>query len=570
MLSRIVMVPYDLVTAPFRASNSLFQDTARGRAMMLGLPAVLVALFGIGVLSWAEFGNKKTLISSYNSRAEKAAEEKNRLIKEINTERKMSTTRQQSGDPSVAVDDEDPRLGRVAELNEQEETYLNKLIWLESDEPDYRYRLAIVAAQRDDPKRCYSLMKSIAPDDEPGYAKAHFWVATNYLQQRATSGPQQREYRRLALTHINHCLVRDDSNLDAKLLKAQLLALDRRFEDSYKMYEELFEQSPKYYKPLVELNKIKGGENLTTNSIILDQAQRRFKEAVDEASVDYGADWAPAWANLIVCVIEKRDYQLGAELLSKEEEIQSKLVEAEGTPEAASRHVHIKRLLTELYTSWAGALASSSDSIQSQTQQLELLKRALSFDENYPGALQLVARLSVGDTELAAEAKKLYDPEKHDDAPARVLNEMGSWALGAEKYDMAIKYFELARRKDPNDPLILNNLAYAYLVCENRNPDRALTLVNQAIRAIPSNISAERREELASHFYDTKGRALLQMNRMDEAAASLELAMRSRPKNKDILAALIKCYEGRDDIQADVYRQRLEAIEADTGNAGGE
>ncbi len=413
-------------------------------------------------------------------------------------------------------------------------------------------------------------MKSIAPDDEPGYAKAHFWVATNYLQQRATSGPQQREYRRLALTHINHCLVREDSNLDAKLLKAQLLVLDRRFEDSYEMYEELFEQSPKYYKPLVELNKIQGGENLKTNSIILDQAQRRFKEAVDNASVDYGADWAPAWANLIVCVIEKRDHQLGAELLSKEEEIQRKLTEAEGTPEAASRHVHIKRLLTELYTSWAGALASSSDSIQSQTEQLELLKRALSFDEDYPGALQLVARLSVGDTELAAEAKKIYDPEKHDDAPARVLNEMGSWALGAEKYDMAIKYFELARRKDPNDPLILNNLAYAYLVCENRNPDRALTLVNQAIRAIPSNISAERREELRSHFFDTKGRALLQMNRMDEAAASLELAMRSRPKNKDILAALIKCYEGRDDLQADVYRQRLEAIEADTGNAGGE
>ena len=49
-----------------------------------------------------------------------------------------------------------------------------------------------------------------------------------------------------------------------------------------------------------------------------------------------------------------------------------------------------------------------------------------------------------------------------------------------------------------------------------------------------------------------------------EAAASLELAMQTRPENEEILTALIKCYEGRDDLQADVFRRRLEKIKAKT------
>ena len=54
----------------------------------------------------------------------------------------------------------------------------------------------------------------------------------------------------------------------------------------------------------------------------------------------------------------------------------------------------------------------------------------------------------------------------------------------------------------------------------------------------------------------------MQMNRMDEAAAALEMSLQIRPENQEILQALIQCYEGRDPRQADVYRNRLEELKS--------
>ena len=111
---------------------------------------------------------------------------------------------------------------------------------------------------------------------------------------------------------------------------------------------------------------------------------------------------------------------------------------------------------------------------------------------------------------------------------------------------------------------MLNNLAYSYLVCENRNPERALLLVDQALRILPEN--AEGRETYLSHFLDTRGLALMQLNRMEEAAANFEVALKYRPNNKSILENLIKCYEGRLESQAETYRRKLaEVIASESG-----
>ena len=557
MLSRFVMVPYDLITGPFRASNSIMMDSARGRAMMLGLPAVIIALLGTGTIVWAGWGNQEALENDYKKRAEKASEEKVRLINEINMETRLSAARNRNSAESTTIDENDPRMLKLRELNEEEEIYLEKLIWLNPEDPDYRYRLALVSLNKN-PQKCFSLMRSIAPDNEPGFAKAHLWMASNLVKQKPKSGAQAREIQRLALLHAEHCLVRENDNPEAMLLKAQLLMADKQYNEAYEMYRELFTDYPGFYKQLIEINKILGGSYVSENAVILDQAELRFKEKVDEAAEDYNPTWATAWIELVQCMRAKEDYQAIANLLSQEEEKQRKLSAAEGTPEAASRHVHIKQLLTTCYTFWAAAVGN--ETLDTEREQLDLLKKALKLDMNNPRALQLIARISAGNSPLAEEAKRVYDPEKHDDAPSQVLNEMGSKALLNEQYDRAIKYFELARRKSPDDPQILNNLAYTYLVCENKNPDRALTLVNQAIRRVQQIPSKKQQLELISHFRDTQGRALMQMNRMDEAAAALEMAAQLRPENQKILEALIQCYEGRDNLQADIYRRRLERL----------
>ena len=76
-------------------------------------------------------------------------------------------------------------------------------------------------------------------------------------------------------------------------------------------------------------------------------------------------------------------------------------------------------------------------------------------------------------------------------------------------------------------------------------------------------MSAQVKAAYVSHFFHTRGEALMQMDRMVEAAGSFEMAIQERPKNEAILAQLEICYRGRDEKQADVYKRRLEQVQAE-------
>ena len=58
----------------------------RSRALMLGLPAVLVAVIGVALICTAEFGVAKNLEERYLSEAEKSTKEKRRLVDELRRE----------------------------------------------------------------------------------------------------------------------------------------------------------------------------------------------------------------------------------------------------------------------------------------------------------------------------------------------------------------------------------------------------------------------------------------------------------------------------------------------------
>ena len=161
------------------------------------------------------------------------------------------------------------------------------------------------------------------------------------------------------------------------------------------------------------------------------------------------------------------------------------------------------------------------------------------------------------DAKLAEAAREVYDPTRDPNAPASVLNALGSNALASNEYDEAIRYYELARKKAPNNAAILNNLAFAYLECDTPNPERALKLVDEAIRSLQGNPGAK---TARSNFYDTRGTALMQMNRMTEAAAAFEIAIQDRPNNRRILESLVKCYEGNN-LSPGIYLERLRKLD---------
>ncbi len=89
--------------------------------------------------------------------------------------------------------------------------------------------------------------------------------------------------------------------------------------------------------------------------------------------------------------------------------------------------------------------------------------------------LRELTRLGANDdSSIAQEAKQIYDPTSQSDAPASVFNEIGAQLLSNSNHEEALRYFEMARKKAPRNPEILNNLAYTYTVIEVPNPKRGL------------------------------------------------------------------------------------------------
>ena len=112
----------------------------------------------------------------------------------------------------------------------------------------------------------------------------------------------------------------------------------------------------------------------------------------------------------------------------------------------------------------------------------------------------------------------------------------------------------------------MNNLAFAYLQAEEPNPERALLLVDTALRFITAG-DAQQQVQHKSHFLHTRGMALRQLGRNAEAEVAIGFALKDRPDNEEILVALLACYEGRDPKRAEEIRKRLNKIRADKKTA---
>jgi Flp pilus assembly protein TadD len=153
----------------------------------------------------------------------------------------------------------------------------------------------------------------------------------------------------------------------------------------------------------------------------------------------------------------------------------------------------------------------------------------------------LISRLATdNDPEVAEAAKEVYNPYEHFGAPASVLNELGSAAMKKDDFDGAVRFFELARKKDPDNPMILNNLSYSWLRSNDQDANRALQLVDQGLRLISGN---NRWGRYRSNFLDTRGTALVRLERYEEAIAAFEKALTTRPNDIGLLTQLTECYE---------------------------
>jgi len=230
----------------------------RSQALMLGIPAVLVSVIGVALVLTAEFGVAKNLEERYLTDVEESNQEKKRLVGELRRDLRILNVAKSSvvkpGTELIPADD--PRRVDLKANRNKETVYLEKLISLNREEPDYKFKLAVACLEKEESReRGLALLRSISPADEPGHVTGHLYLADYYLRARTTNKGQAVRNVKLALEHSELCLRRDNTNIKAMQMKAKILYLLRQYPEAYEVFAELFKTDPGYFRALVDINK---------------------------------------------------------------------------------------------------------------------------------------------------------------------------------------------------------------------------------------------------------------------------------------------------------------------------
>ena len=537
---RALSLPFEMIKSPGRFLSGVWQDGGRGQFLVMGVPSAIVA--GLLVLAAVmAYSNDSDLRARYSGLAQvsrdKAADLRKELAGEIGSANLNSISK------------DDVRKQALDLEIRKEQMFLQKLIDLDKDNPEHKFELAQLAFLERNPQLGESLLEVIAPFEEPGYAKAHITLAEILMMKALQSRENvRRTYLQGADKQISNAIIADESNLQAKTIKARLPTMSKNYLQSYKVYEELFESDPIHYREMLKLSRILGDKQ--EEQKVLDRAASEYRQQT-QRKLDNVTAWVSAWDNYIVCLKLLKQYNTAETAVSAE------LKKHRGD---IGKEVFLKQQLSKIYTERVMHLGRSEDPAI-QNNQLNDLRRALENDRKNATAMQWLTVL--GNSEHVGDAaRKVYDPQYDPNTPWIVLSELGNSALGKKDYENAITFFERARRKQPTNPQVLNNLAYSYLVSpESNNPEQALLLVDQAILNIKNLDLGPKRGEIISSFFDTRGEALMQLKRTKDAAAALEIAYRARPSSLSILEKLMTCYKELDNkAQFETTRRRLERL----------
>lgn len=571
-LQRLLMLPMALLKSPMELFSAFSDGSVRSEAFVKGLPAVLVAVGITLAVVLTSLGGQESLIEFYSSELQKSDNERKILQAELQqaliAENALNENSDGSGRPKAT--EGDPRQDEIDVLSEKTTICLKKLIKIQPDPREYKYRLALQALADGNVRRCFQMMKQISPLDTPGYPQAHLQLALLYENAPAKSPIQRVSNIDTALTHVDHCLTNDINNLEALKIKARLLVLKGSTEDARLTFQKVFEADPKYFRPLLGLQK----EKVERKATLL-TASSAFSTQLSSAEVQKdSARWVSAWQGYAQSMTMLEDFEtLELRLLRELDRYK------DGT-ENMARQPFLKQYLAQLYIAWT--IAVNGDPLrkdmlewpeENQLSMLGYYAKAFSYNENDRTVLQSISRLAFSSFDsVKKQARQVYDPDSQTNLPPEVLNQMGLQALKSKNYELAQQHYERARSLAPDNPAILNNLAYSYLKGEDEgdftqselirkkksNAERAHDLVAQAMRLIPKDKLSSPNMSMYRH---TLGTALMQLKNYAAAAAEFELALAIRPENEDLLKSVIVCYDNFN-LDSTPYRNKLvEVIE---------
>jgi tetratricopeptide (TPR) repeat protein len=394
------------------------------RTLLLGLPALLVAI-GVVIVAWLAASTPDSEVQARYIAEGRAAQERKNYTRALTCyERAAAQTGQ--------------------------------------DHPEVLYGLALAAEQVGHTDRAVGLMTELAPPDRKGYAPAHFWWACVLLR----AAQQTVQVREAAEVHLVRALDGELPDPDsAHGLLGQLYLARGRLDEAELHLTKAIRSRPQLRLWLARLFAAR--KDLPRARQEAERTLRLYRGRAKADLDDHVArlTWADAAAFL-------EDYPGAVTILE------------EGL--AATRTAIYRSALARVYLAWYDSRQREGKS--SPGEHLELLSKGLSYEPTDRDLLNRLMRCLEAPGEGADSARALLRQLLAEGkATSYVHFALSVDAMHRGKSDEARLHLELAHKADPALPLVANNLAWSLAEEKKADLPRALDLVNLALKQEPAN-----------------------------------------------------------------------------------
>ncbi|HEX5271846.1 MAG TPA: tetratricopeptide repeat protein [Gemmataceae bacterium] len=387
-------------------------------------------------------------------------------------------------------------------------TCYDRLTVLEENNPKNRWGLALAADALGERDECDALLQDLAPPGQIGYGPAHLLAAEHLLRRPKPTEEDQREAERHLLWAVKALPESDEPPL--ALARYYLGRGKTNLAEPY--LAQVVWKHPELHLSLAWVYVGRGDKEKARRHAT--EAVRYYRGQVEDDPEKQALRffWAEALGLL-------GDHAEAVAVLKRG-------LEQTGAPP-------FRKALAQAYAALAEAMGR--DRKAPVAGRLNLLGVALTYDsENVPALTQLLA-LSRGAGDDGAKGRAALEAALARGQSSPVVHlVLGLDAWKNAQNDKALLHMEQAYKLSPKgSPIVANNLAWLLATGPEPDLERALVLVESALKSQPNNLAIR----------DTRGRILARMGRWKEALVDLELALPALPDDRELHGVLADVYE---------------------------
>lgn len=407
-----------------------------------------------------------------------------------------------------------------------------------------------VLAAQGDWAGAYTLMQRLAPTDQAGYPRAHYWIVQQLLAGKlddaiavanapnAPANPAETR-EQLVEQHLAHLESLGIRSPGIVMIRASKLLEANRVAEAADLLRPLARDIPQAAFEVLRLDIAASN----------DAALRLDAELVVNHLQALEQSGQPFSANLHAM----RVVALG--VLGRTDDVEQVYTAwLEDDPQSDEARRGLRQALQSRFASLVGASSSNPSELA------DLLVRIAKLAPPKQWLLRQIEQLYAV-RENAVIATQIPDRTmeqvlKRDDAPADLLSVLGIASAGVNELPRALTAFHRVTQVAPNEATGWNNYAWVLSQGQPEGEPSGEASLDQALAAVEKALALSPGEH---RFRETRGQIFVKLGNWQRAIEDLEFAINGMPEQAEIHASLADAYQAVGDTElAQLHRNQAE------------